>query len=150
MASMIKGPGIFLAQFLRDEEPYNSLDGIGRWVADLGYKGIQVPTFDPRVFDLEQAAESQTYCDDLRGRLQEIGLGFLDLLLEARKSSAEQRRELLRRADIELDKLRYTVRLSHALELLGPTQYRRASELLSEVGKLLGTWIKGYNKRESS
>jgi hypothetical protein len=105
-----------------------------------------VKTYDLLVFLLpcaEQFRRSQRVV--LGRRLQETSLGFLDLLLEARKSSAEQRRELLRRADVELDKLRYTVRLSHAFELLGPTQYRRASELLSEVGKLLGTWIKGYN-----
>ena len=55
MASAIKGPGILLAQFLRDHEPYDNLENISRWVADLGYKGIQVPSSDPRVFDLEQA-----------------------------------------------------------------------------------------------
>lgn len=70
----IKGPGIFLAQFLRDEEPYNNLENIGKWVAGLGYKGVQIPTWDSRVIDLDKAAESRAYCDELKGKLKEIGL----------------------------------------------------------------------------
>jgi hypothetical protein len=45
----------------------------------------------------------------------------------------------------ELDKLCYTVRPCHAVELLGQNQYRHASGLLAEVGRLLGSWIKGYD-----
>ncbi len=75
----IKGPGVFLAQFLRDEEPYNNLENIGKWVAGLGYKGVQIPTWDSRVIDINKAAESKTYCDDLKGRLKEIGLEITEL-----------------------------------------------------------------------
>jgi len=75
----IKGPGIFLAQFLRDEEPYNNLKNIGKWVADLGYKGVQIPTWDSRVIDLDQAADSKTYCDELKGTLKELGLEATEL-----------------------------------------------------------------------
>ncbi|MHC4435254.1 MAG: sugar phosphate isomerase/epimerase family protein, partial [Planctomycetota bacterium] len=77
--SNIKGPGIFLAQFLRDEEPYDNLGNIGKWVASLGYKGVQVPTWDSRVFDLDKAAESRTYCDDLKAALAKNGLEITEL-----------------------------------------------------------------------
>jgi len=70
----IKGPAIFLAQFLRDDPPYNNLKNIGEWVAYLGYKGVQIPTWEDRVIDLDQAATSKTYCEDLVGTLKEIGL----------------------------------------------------------------------------
>ena len=70
----MKGPAIFLAQFMRDEEPYNNIDNIGRWVADLGFKGVQIPGWDPRVIDLDKAAESKTYCDEYKGTLKEMGL----------------------------------------------------------------------------
>ena len=43
----IKGPAVFLAQFLGDAAPFNSLDSIAQYMADLGYKGIQLPTWDP-------------------------------------------------------------------------------------------------------
>jgi len=75
----IKGPGIFLAQFLRDEQPYNSLENIGKLVANLGYKGVQIPTWDSRVIDLDKAAESKVYCDDLKGKLKQIGLNITEL-----------------------------------------------------------------------
>ena len=75
----IKGPGIFLAQFLRDEEPYNNIPNIGRWVADLGYQGVQIPTWDERVIDLAKAAESKDYCDQLKGSLKELGLEITEL-----------------------------------------------------------------------
>jgi len=75
----IKGPGIFLAQFLRDEPPFDNLENIGKWASGLGYKGVQVPTWDARVIDLDKAAESKAYCDDLEGRLQEIGLEVSEL-----------------------------------------------------------------------
>ncbi|MBT8229519.1 MAG: sugar phosphate isomerase/epimerase [Bacteroidia bacterium] len=75
----IKGPAIFLAQFMGDEAPYNSLDSICRWAADLGYKGIQIPTWEARLIDLAKAAESQSYCDDLKGKIGEYGLAITEL-----------------------------------------------------------------------
>ncbi len=68
-----------MAQFLRDEAPFNTLEGIAKWVSDLGYKGIQVPTWDARVIDLAKAAESKNYCDDYRGTLKEIGIEVIEL-----------------------------------------------------------------------
>ena len=75
----IKGPAIFLAQFTGDAPPFNSLDAIAGWAADLGYKGVQIPTWDARLFDLEKAAESRTYCDEVRGKLAEHGLEITEL-----------------------------------------------------------------------
>ncbi len=65
----IKGPAIFLAQFAGDNSPFNSLKDISRWAASLGYKGVQIPTWDSRLFDLKRAAESKPYCDEIRGIL---------------------------------------------------------------------------------
>ena len=73
----IKGPGIFLAQFLGDEAPFNTLDGITQYMADLGYKGVQLPIWDPRIIDIKLAAESQTYADELKGKLQDKGLEII-------------------------------------------------------------------------
>ena len=50
----IKGPAIFLAQFAGDAAPFNSFDAICGWAAALGYKGVQIPTWDGRLFDLEE------------------------------------------------------------------------------------------------
>ncbi|MEL6123476.1 MAG: sugar phosphate isomerase/epimerase, partial [Bacteroidota bacterium] len=75
----IKGPAIFLAQFMGDEEPYNSLDSICAWVSSLGYKGVQIPTWDSRCIDLEQAATSKDYCDELKERVAKHGLEITEL-----------------------------------------------------------------------
>ncbi|MBU2984124.1 sugar phosphate isomerase/epimerase [Saccharophagus degradans] len=79
MANQIKGPAIFLAQFLGDQAPFNSLDSILAWAASLGYEGVQLPTWDARVIDLKTAAESQTYCDELKGKCTEHGLAITEL-----------------------------------------------------------------------
>ena len=62
----IKGPGIFLAQFLGDKPPFNSLKNITAWAKKLGYTGVQIPTWDSRAIDLDKAASSRAYCDDLK------------------------------------------------------------------------------------
>jgi hypothetical protein len=79
-------------------------------------------------------------------RTTEIALAFFDLLLAARKTPVEARGALLHQADVELDRLRYTVRLCRDLELFTQKQYRHASGLLAEAGRLLGTWLKRYNR----
>lgn len=75
----ILGPAIFLAQFAGDEAPFNSLDSICAWVAGLGYKGIQIPSWDARLFDLQKAAESQDYCDEVKGVAASHGLAITEL-----------------------------------------------------------------------
>lgn len=75
----IKGPGIFLAQFISAEAPFNTLDGLAAWAAGLGFKALQLPCNHPAIFDLRQAAGSQTYCDDIAGRLAEHGLVISEL-----------------------------------------------------------------------
>lgn len=75
----MKGPAIFLAQFLSDEAPFNTLENICSWAASLGYKGVQIPTWDKRVIDLDLAAESKNYCDELNGKVKECGLEISEL-----------------------------------------------------------------------
>ena len=55
----IKGPAIFLAQFAGDAPPFNTLRSIGKWAAGLGFKGVQIPTWESRLFDLDRAAREQ-------------------------------------------------------------------------------------------
>src|SRR6201996_1618882 len=75
----VKGPAIFLAQFAGDAKPFNNLEDISRWAAGLGFKGIQIPSWDKRLFDLKQAAESQDYCDKLLAMLHGLGLELTEL-----------------------------------------------------------------------
>lgn len=75
----IKGPGIFLAQFAGDQPPYNTLEGMAGWAAKHGYVGIQIPSWDRRLFDLERAAESPSYCDEVKGIAAQAGLAITEL-----------------------------------------------------------------------
>ncbi len=75
----IKGPALFLAQFAGDDAPFNSWDAITRWAADCGYKGVQLPSWDARLFDLEKAASSKDYCDEIAGVAQANGVQITEL-----------------------------------------------------------------------
>ena len=75
----IRGPGIFLAQFAGDAAPFNSLKGIAGWAAGLGFTGVQIPTWDRRLFDLKLAAESRSYCDEVAGAVGQSGLAITEL-----------------------------------------------------------------------
>jgi len=79
METQIKGPGLFLAQFAGADSPFNSLSEIVGWAAGLGYNGVQIPTFDARLFDLDTAANSQTYCDDVKGICHDAGVEITEL-----------------------------------------------------------------------
>ena len=73
------GPGIFLAQFAGDEAPFNQLDSICHWAASLGYKGVQIPTWEKKFFNLDLAAESKTYCEEIQGIVASHGLAISEL-----------------------------------------------------------------------
>jgi len=75
----IKGPAIFLAQFLGDTAPFNSLESICKWAKSLGFEGVQIPTWDPRCIDLQKAAESKTYADEIKGIVNSCGMEITEL-----------------------------------------------------------------------
>jgi sugar phosphate isomerase/epimerase len=75
----LKGPAVFLAQFAGTEAPFNSLEGMCKWASDLGYKGIQIPTWECNLIDIDKAAESQVYCDELKGKVNSYGLEITEL-----------------------------------------------------------------------
>ena len=79
MAKTMKGPAIFLAQFAGDAAPFNSLQSITKWAGSLGYKGVQIPTPDTRLFDLKKAATSKTYCDEVKGICADAGVEITEL-----------------------------------------------------------------------
>jgi sugar phosphate isomerase/epimerase len=75
----IKGPGIFLAQFMGDQPPFNELKSICEWSKRIGFIGVQLPGWDSRVIDLKKAAESKTYADELKGTINGIGLEITEI-----------------------------------------------------------------------
>jgi sugar phosphate isomerase/epimerase len=75
----LKGPSIFLAQFMADDAPFNSIDAMAEWAAKLGFTGVQVPIGNANFIDVSLAAASQTYCDELVGRVAAHGIQITEL-----------------------------------------------------------------------
>jgi sugar phosphate isomerase/epimerase len=75
----MKGPAIFLAQFMGDEAPFNNLKDICEYMAGLGYKGVQIPTWDSRCVDLQKLADSKDYADEIKGVVEQCGLQITEL-----------------------------------------------------------------------
>lgn len=75
----IKGPAIFLAQFMGDKPPFNNLKNICKWAASLGYVGVQIPTWDSRCIDLKKVASSKDFADEYRGTIEGYGLKISEL-----------------------------------------------------------------------
>lgn len=75
----LKGPAIFLAQFMDDAVPFDSIESMAKWAADLGFEGIQVPIGNAAFIDVAQAAESKTYCDELKGKVESQGVVITEL-----------------------------------------------------------------------
>ncbi len=79
MTRMMRGPAIFLAQFAGDAAPFDTLRGIAGWAAALGYKGVQIPSWDARLFDLDRAADSDAYCGEVKSTLAKAGVELTEL-----------------------------------------------------------------------
>ena len=75
----IKGPAIFLAQFMDDVSPFNEIQSICKWASSLGYKGVQIPTWDSRCINLEKVANSKDYADEYKEKINACGVEITEL-----------------------------------------------------------------------
>lgn len=167
----MKGPGVFLAQFVSDELPFDSLPAMAGWAAELGYKGVQIPSWDARLFDLRLAAESQDYCDEVLGLCREVGVEVTELSTHLQGqlvavhpaygelfdafAAKEVRGRPAARTEWAMEQLRFAARASQRLgltahatfsgSLLWPTIYpwpQRSSGLVEEgFAELARLWL---------
>jgi four helix bundle protein len=75
-------------------------------------------------------------------RLLDAALNFQERIVEANHRRGAARLEKLRQADAELDLVRLYLRLAHRWHWLSAGQYRHASAMVAEMGRLLGGWQK--------
>ena len=75
-------------------------------------------------------------------RLQDAALNFQEHIIEANRLWDRSRLERLRQADAELDKVRLYLRVAVLWEWLSEGQYHHVSQMVKEIGNLLGGWIK--------
>jgi hypothetical protein len=76
----------------------------------------------------------------LAAALPHDALRFQELLIEATHQPTPRARLL--DADAELDKLRTHLRMCLDLSLVSGGQYEHAAKQLTEIGKLLGGWLR--------
>jgi hypothetical protein len=74
-------------------------------------------------------------------RIEDAVLNFYDLLLLAVKMD-QDRKDTLKRAGYELERVKHYLRLSKDMGLISLRQYEYTSVTLVEIGKLLGGWMK--------
>jgi four helix bundle protein len=74
-------------------------------------------------------------------RLEDSVFSFYELLIEATRTT-KRKRQMLIQADVELEKLRLYIRMSHQRKLTSLNQYQFSANHLIEIGKLLGGWLK--------
>ena len=93
---------------------------------------------------LEKFPRSQKFL--LADRIENLMLDILDLLIEAAYSRKKQ--PPLRSANLQLEKLRYLVRLSKDLKLINLKSYEYSARSLVGIGTSIGGWLK-YTQREN-
>ena len=104
----------------------------------------------PKLYDViswllgrvEKFPRSQKFT--LGDRIVNLALDMLELLIEA--TYTRDRLPLLRKANVQLEKLRFLIRLCHDFKLLSAKQYAYISNEINEVGKLIGGWIRSQSK----
>lgn len=79
-------------------------------------------------------------------RVESISFDVLEYLLEACYS--RDRLPLLNKANIQLEKIRYYVRLCKDLKLINLHRYEVISKMVNEIGVQLGGWIKQQRSRK--
>ena len=75
----IQGPAVFLAQFIGDTAPFDTLEGLCRWAAGLGYTGVQIPTWESRLIDLERVATDPVFAAEYKARVESYGVSITEL-----------------------------------------------------------------------
>lgn len=82
----------------------------------------------------------------LGDRLELTALEVLELLIEA--AYTQEKNALLTSANVQIEKLRFLVRLAKDLHVLSLGAYEQAARMLYEVGSLLGGWLKQQQRKQ--
>ena len=81
----------------------------------------------------------------LARRVQDAAFNFYEAITAA--GLGVQAGRYLAQADVELQRLRIYIRLSHDLKFISLRQYEHAARMVAEIGRLLGGWRKKLSGR---
>jgi four helix bundle protein len=76
-------------------------------------------------------------------KIENTALSFLEKIIQSNNDF--DKKESLKSAIVELDKLRIFFRLSKDLNFISFEKYEYGSKLINEIGRMLGGWYKKYN-----
>ena len=93
---------------------------------------------------LEKFPRSQRFL--IGDRIESTMLDILDLLIDAAYSKTKS--NILRQANLKLEKLRYLIRISKDLHLISIKGYEFAARGIDGVGTSIGGWMK-YARNEN-
>jgi len=93
---------------------------------------------------LEKFPRSQKYL--LGDRIESLLLDILGDLIDAAYS--RNKKEMLKSANLKIEKLRYMVRLSKDLKILNIKSFEHAAKSINSIGISIGGWLR-YKKREN-
>ena len=71
-------------------------------------------------------------------RLEDALYGLLDDVLEAKFT--QQKADILRRAALRLEKIRFQFRLAKDLHIVALSSHRHACSLVDDIGRQVGAW----------
>ena len=94
---------------------------------------------------VEKFPRSQKFL--LGDRIQSVALDVLEKLIEA--TYTRDRGSILVRANLELEKLRYMIRLATDLKYLDNRRYEHAARQIDEIGRLIGGWRKAHHAKNT-
>jgi len=78
-------------------------------------------------------------------RIENKLFSLLDLLIEAQYS--KDKANVLKKANMEIEQMRYLFRLSYDLQLINTKTYELSSRHLLDIGAQVGGWIKQQTGR---
>ncbi len=82
-------------------------------------------------------------------RMMDSALDFQEALFDAIGQTGKARQRHLQAADVHLNKLRLYLRFAHRWKWINDGQYKHASAMITEIGRMLGGWMKTTSKEQA-
>jgi hypothetical protein len=104
---------------------------------------LQVRLFDLLAWLVPRSASfPRAHRHTVTQRMMDAALDAQEAVFDAQGRQGSGRLAALKTADIALNRLRLYLRLAHHWRWLSDGQYQHVSEMVAEIGRLLGGWLK--------
>jgi len=87
--------------------------------------------------------KSDKYC--LGGKIKSIILEVIEQLIEAETAKRDWKLAPLSKAGYKINLLKLLIRLCHEIKILDNRKYLALQEMLQEIGRMIGGWVKSVS-----